>query len=197
IAVPGAGYEDDIGGPERGAGRRRDGTTVAPQRALAFGPDEQVAVVVGIGEREHDAEDGTAAGHQADGHRAAAAPFEVIARAVVRVHEPGGRTRLRRSAAPGLLAEVAARRKRLHQARADEELGLGVGLGLVAVASRPARPVKVAAQVVPGFARGGYRYLEGAAEVDGGHRDGSGVVTAAARPAAGRNSRQATTGCGG
>ena len=85
----------------------------------------------------------------------------------------------------------------MEQPRADEALRLRVGLRLVAVASRATRPVEVTAQVVAGLPRGGQRDVEGGAQVQRGQRSGSGVLPAAAASGRGRNSRQATTGCGG
>ena len=110
-----------------------------------------------------DAEDRTTLVHQADRDRAAPPADQVVARAVVRVHQPDRRAARGRHAAC-FLAQVAPVRESLGQPRPDQVLGFGVGLGLVDLAAWPAAAMEIRSQQIAGAARGFGGHVERAAE---------------------------------
>jgi hypothetical protein len=171
IAVGAARDEHDVA---RAEPRRQRGVQLLilpPQRAAAFRPRERVATVVGIREGVHHAEPRPPFVDQPDGDRAAAAPEEVITGAVVRVHQPDGRSRAAFARAR-LLAEIAPRRLEGLEARADQPLGLQVRVRLVAQAAGPARTMEVEPQHIARLARRGDGDRERAAQVVCGRNSG-------------------------
>ncbi len=138
VVVARARDQHDVARAERTLGEPLRRAAVARHRPAAFGPGEQVAAIVGIREGEDDAEAGPALDQERDRDGAAAPAAQVVARAVVRVHEP---ERLARAAfdAARLLTQKARAGKLLEQPLADQVLRFGVGVGLVDRSARARR----------------------------------------------------------
>jgi hypothetical protein len=159
IAVPAARDQHDVQRTEALGQRRADRAPVAAQGPAALGPGEEVALVVGVREREHHAQRRASVHQEADRHRAAPAAGQVIARAVVGVDQPDRRARVGTGAAR-FLAQVAPLREGGQQAAADQPLRFGVRLGLVDRPARATRAVEVLAQDAARRGGRGHRFLE-------------------------------------
>src|SRR5258708_6143766 len=179
IQVGLAGDEDDVGGWKLVGEGAFGGGAVASQWTRAFRPGEEVTGVVGVREREHDAQDGPAFAQEADGDRAAAAAGQVVASPVVGIDEPDGLPRLAGLHA-GLLAPISPSGERRGEPRSDLALGLRVRVRLVAAAARTARAMEVGAQPRSGLERRLHRDGKRAIEHPP-HCSGLGAMTARRR----------------
>ena len=166
VGVPGARQQHDVERPERAARGRRGRPAVSRHRTAALRPGEQVPVVVGIRKSEDDAEPRPPVEQKRDRDGAAAAPAQVVAGPVVRIHDP---ERLPRPAGdtPGLLAQKAGPRQLPQQPRPDQVLGFRVGVRLVHGTARSFGAVQVLTQARPGLARGRDRDGERVREIPG------------------------------
>ena len=91
--------------------------------------------------------------------RTPAPALQVVAGAVIGVHEPDGRSWGRLDSAR-FLAQIAVVGEGGQQTGANRVLGLDIGLGLVVVAPRPPRPMEIVAQDVAGSTHRRHRHLE-------------------------------------